>query len=85
MSIAGNATRDARRPRIAARRSRAGTRPDASNSCACASAGASEIVAAGNGQSFGEPGRELIDADVRVQPEDLKEAPRAAEACTACA
>ena len=45
----------------------------------------SEIVAAGNEQSFGEPGRELIDADVRVQPEDLKEAPRAAEACTACA
>lgn len=46
---------------------------------------AREIVAAGNEQSFGEPGRELIDADVRVQPEDLKEAPRAAEACTACA
>ena len=46
---------------------------------------AREIVAAGNGQSFGAPGRELIDADVRVQPEDLKEAPRAAEACTACA
>ena len=46
---------------------------------------AREIVAAGNEQSFGAPGRELIDADVRVQPEDLKEAPRAAEACTACA
>lgn len=45
----------------------------------------SEIVAAGNGQSFGEPGRELIDADVRVPLEGLKEAPRAAEACTACA